>query len=223
MNEAVDLPRLLPPRCESMTSEIQVCHLSDGYWQVPAGKLANATVWMEMRRPVVTDAAPNLALKRVPPINTAELRSVFNRIGAASLWDRTAQLNRDVHSSPWTADDFLYYAFDETERHVGLVELARRGEATTTELEISYFGLFPEFIGQGLGRALMAATLIRAAEFAPHRIVLHTCNTDHPSAFAFYRATGFVPYAAGLQIMDDPRAHGWLPVEAAPHVPFIDI
>lgn len=206
-----------------MTNEIQVCHLPDGYWRLPAGKLANATVWMEMRQPVVVETAHALVLKRVPPINTTELRSVFNRIGADSLWDRAAQLNRNNHSSPWADDDFIYFAFDEAERHVGLVELARAGHAPATEVEISYFGLFPEFIGQGLGRALMAATLVRAAEFTPRRITLHTCNTDHPSAFAFYRAAGFVPYATGLQIMDDPRAHGWLPVDAAPHVPFIDI
>ena len=206
-----------------MTRAIRVCHLSNGYWRLPAGKLANATVWMEMCQPLVVETAHALVLKRVPPINTAELRSVFNRIGADSLWDRSAQLNRDAHSSPWTDDDFLYFALDETERHVGLVELARTGHASATEVEISYFGLFPEFIGQGLGRALMAATLARAAEFAPQRIILHTCNTDHPSAFAFYRAAGFVPYATGLQIMDDPRAHGWLPLDAAPHVPLIDI
>jgi GNAT superfamily N-acetyltransferase len=209
-------------RCGLMTSNLPLCDLPDGYWRVPAGKLANATVWMQMLRRPTALAAPALALRQVPTLNTPEMRSVFNRIGASSLWDRTTQLNQDTHASPWSADDFLYFAYDDT-RHVGLVELVHgTGAAGGTEIEISYFGLFPEFIGTGMGKRLLAATLDAAWKFEPTRIYLHTCNTDHPSAFAFYRAGGFTPYAAGFQIMDDPRSHGWLPKDSAPHVPLID-
>jgi len=204
-----------------MTSKLPLCDLPDGYWRVPDGKLANATVWMQMHyRPAA--AAPALTLRRVPALNTPEVRSVFNRIGASSLWDRTVQLNQDTHSSPWSPGDFLYFAYD-AERHVGLVELAQSTDsAGGTEIEISYFGLFPEFIGSGMGKRLLVAALDAAWEYAPTRLYLHTCNTDHPSAFAFYRAAGFIPYAVGFQIMDDPRSHGWLPKDSAPHVPFVD-
>jgi GNAT superfamily N-acetyltransferase len=205
-----------------MTSNFPLCDLPDGYWRVPAGKLANATVWMEMLHRLPA-ASPALTLRRVSAQNTPEIRSVFNRIGASSLWDRTVQLNQDIHSSPWSAHDFLYFAYDDDARHVGLVELVRGTDAAGgTEIEISYFGLFPQFIGTGMGKRLLAATLDAAWEFAPTRLYLHTCNTDHPSAFAFYRAAGFVPYALGFQIMDDPRSHGWLPKDSAPHVPFVD-
>jgi GNAT superfamily N-acetyltransferase len=209
-------------RCGPMTSKIPLCDLPNGYWRVPDGKLANATVWMQMLHRPDAAAGPTLTLKRVPTLNTPELRSVFNRIGSSSLWDRTAQLNQATHSSPWSPDDFLYFAYDEAECHVGLVELGRSTDAGEMQIEISYFGLFPEFIGSGMGKRLLLATLDTAWEFAPMRLFLHTCNTDHPSAFAFYRAGGFSPYAIGFQIMDDPRSHGWLPKDSAPHVPFID-
>jgi GNAT superfamily N-acetyltransferase len=206
-----------------MTSKLPFCTLPNGYWRVPKGKLANATVWMQMLRPPPAAASPCLSLKRVPAQNTPQVRSVFNRIGASSLWDRTAQLNQDPHSSPWGADDLLFFAYDEADRHVGLVELGRSPDgAAGTEIEISYFGLFPEFIGSGLGRRLLSATLDAAWALAPARLFLHTCNTDHPSAFAFYRAGGFTPYATGFQIMDDPRSQGWLPKDSAPHVPFVE-
>ena len=210
-------------RCGLMTSNLPLSDLPDGYWRVPAGKLANATVWMQMLHRPAAVAPPALTLKLVAALNTPEIRSIFNRIGASSLWDRTAQLNQDIHSSPWSPGDFLYFAYDDDARHVGLVELARGTDAAgRTEIEIAYFGLFPEFIGTGMGKRLLAATLDAAWEFAPTRLYLHTCNTDHPSAFAFYRAAGFMPYAVGFQIMDDPRSHGWLPKDSAPHVPFVD-
>jgi GNAT superfamily N-acetyltransferase len=210
-------------RCGLMTSNLPLCDLPNGYWRVPGGKLANATVWMQMRHRPAAGAEPALMLKRVPALNTPEIRSVFNRIGASSLWDRTAQLNQDRDSSPWSPGDLLYFAYDAG-RHVGLIELAHSTDsAGGTEIEISYFGLFPEFIGSGMGKRLLVATLDAAWEFEPTRLYLHTCNTDHPSAFAFYRAGGFTPYAVGFQIMDDPRSHGWLPKDSAPHVPFIDI
>jgi GNAT superfamily N-acetyltransferase len=210
-------------RCGPMISKLPLCDLPNGYWRVPLGKLANATVWMQMLRRPLAAAVPALSLQRVPTLNTPQVRSVFNRIGTSSLWDRTAQLNQDPHSSPWSADDLLFFAYDEASRHIGLVELGHGSDGTGgTEIEISYFGLFPEFIGSGLGKRLLAATLDAAWELAPTRLFLHTCNTDHPSAFAFYRAGGFTPYATGFQIMDDPRSHGGLPKDSAPHVPFVE-
>lgn len=204
-------------------SKLPLCNLPDGYWRVPDGKLANATVWMQMLERPPAPAVRGISLRRMSTLNTPEMRAIFNRIGASSLWDRTAQLNQDIHASPWGPDDFLYFAYDDTARHVGLVELARSAGGTGgIEIEISYFGLFPEFIGTGMGKRLLAATLDAAWEFAPTRLSLHTCNTDHPSAFGFYRAAGFMPYAVGFQIMDDPRSHGWLPKDSAPHVPFVD-
>jgi GNAT superfamily N-acetyltransferase len=210
-------------RCGPMTSNLPLCDLPNGYWRVPVGKLANSTVWMQMLHRPAAAASPALTLTRISALNTPEIRSIFNLIGAASLWDRTAQLNQDINASPWSPDDSLYFAYDDHARHVGLVELAHGSDGDGgTDIEIAYFGLFPEFIGTGMGRRLLAATLDVAWGFAPTRLYLHTCNTDHPSAFAFYRAAGFIPYAVGFQIMDDPRFHGWLPKDSAPHVPFVD-
>jgi GNAT superfamily N-acetyltransferase len=200
---------------------VPLCPLPDGYWEVPKGKLATATVWLEMRHRPPGGAAQPLRLERMPAVITAEIRRVFTQIGAASLWDKTIELNTPRATPVPDPEAFLYFAYDESGRHVGVLELKKRAAAELT-IEIEYLGLFPELTGRGLGKRLMAAALDAAWSFMPERIRLHTCNFDHPSALPFYLDCGFKPFAAGFQIMDDPRLRGVLPRATAPHVPLID-
>jgi GNAT superfamily N-acetyltransferase len=63
-------------------------------------------------------------------------------------------------------------------------------------VEIAYFGLLPEFIGRGLGGALLTSALEQAWQMqpAPARVWVHTCNRDHPQALANYQARGMTVY-----------------------------
>lgn len=72
----------------------------------------------------------------------------------------------------------------------GYFELHR----TAHEVEIAYFGLLPEFIGQRLGPALLTTAVRTAWESAPERVWLHTCSLDHPAARRNYERVGFVAY-----------------------------
>lgn len=71
-------------------------------------------------------------------------------------------------------------------------------------VEIVYFGLMREFIGAGLGGALLndavraawsfGGTFLdggEAARGSTVRVWLHTCTLDHPRALANYQARGF--------------------------------
>jgi hypothetical protein len=53
------------------------------------------------------------------------------------------------------------------------------------------------------------------------RLFLHTCSLDHPGALDFYRRSGFVAYKRAIEVADDPRLTGALPLSAAPHIPVI--
>jgi GNAT superfamily N-acetyltransferase len=63
-------------------------------------------------------------------------------------------------------------------------------------IEIAYFGLLPQWIGQGLGGVLLSNAIERAwgLEPNPPRVWVHTCNRDHPQALANYQARGMVVY-----------------------------
>lgn len=70
----------------------------------------------------------------------------------------------------------------------GYCELERQDQGN---VEVVYFGLLPEFIGQGLGGLLLTEVVKRAWEKDASRVWLHTCTLDHPYALRNYLARGF--------------------------------
>jgi GNAT superfamily N-acetyltransferase len=69
----------------------------------------------------------------------------------------------------------------------GFFELERQGSS----VQLSYFGLLPEFIGRGLGRPFLSAALSRAWRAETSRVWLHTCTLDHSRALPNYLRLGF--------------------------------
>jgi GNAT superfamily N-acetyltransferase len=78
-------------------------------------------------------------------------------------------------------------------------------------IEVAYFGLLPDFVGCGLGGALLDAAIRRAWELQPTRIWAHTCSLDHPHALPNYLARGFREYdrISKPQIVSDAPPGPW--------------
>lgn len=62
------------------------------------------------------------------------------------------------------------------------------------DIEIVYFGLLPQFVGKGLGGALLSSAIATAWDWGARRVWVHTCSLDHPSALANYKARGLRVY-----------------------------
>jgi GNAT superfamily N-acetyltransferase len=68
------------------------------------------------------------------------------------------------------------------------------------EVEITTFGLLPEYVGRGLGGHALTLAARQAWGVEPvgaesvRRIWLHTSTRDHPNALANYRRRGFRPF-----------------------------
>jgi len=129
--------------------------------------------------------------------------------------ERDWRFNRDLYFAvgeqwqwidkrPWTdeqwqeyasAPELLTFAAYRCDTLAGYYELRHDTEGG---MEIAYFGLLPEFIGRGLGGALLTSAIeeawSRRGEIAPKRVWVHTCNLDHPQALANYQARGMVVY-----------------------------
>ena len=73
----------------------------------------------------------------------------------------------------------------------GYTELVRDDAG---EVQITYFGLFPQFIGQGLGGHLLTFAIEEAWRLGASRVWVHTCTKDHPSALSNYKARGMKLY-----------------------------
>jgi ribosomal protein S18 acetylase RimI-like enzyme len=59
-----------------------------------------------------------------------------------------------------------------------------------TEVEITFLGLFPGFIGEGLGGCLLSHALDISWNSGADKVWLHTCTTDHQFALSNYIARG---------------------------------
>ena len=71
-------------------------------------------------------------------------------------------------------------------------------------VEIVYFGLLPQFVGQGLGGDLLTRAVREAWGLGARRVWVHTCSLDHPGALANYLARGFKKFHEELTEADAP-------------------
>ena len=105
---------------------------------------------------------------------------------------------------------------------MGLLALDFREEGAC---ELAFFGLTAAAIGNGTGRWLMNRAIARAWSREGHsairRFWVHTCTLDSPQALGFYIRSGFTPVKRQIEIFDDPRLTGVLPLTAAPQVPIL--
>ena len=127
--------------------------------------------------------------------------------------DRDWRFNRDLYvrvgeqwdwidKRPWTDDQWKEYATaPELRTYAGYYDDALAGYYELRRdaqggVEIAYFGLLPEWIGRGLGGALLTRAIEAGwcMEPTPTRVWVHTCNRDHPQALANYQARGLVVY-----------------------------
>lgn len=135
---------------------------------------------------------PDLVIERVEGPTPDLYRLCYRTVGEAYHW-------RDRWN--WTDDEIRrHLAQPEITLHV-----ARRGPALAgwyelrrvpedRSVEIAYFGLCPDAIGQGLGKHLLSCAVRDAWALEPARVWLHTCTLDHPAALPNYKKRGFAPY-----------------------------
>jgi GNAT superfamily N-acetyltransferase len=194
--------------------------LLDGYTDLPPGKIANVVTFLETTRPPPAPARPaaGVSVERVSSPEPGWYRALYSRIGEQWLWfSRAVMPDADLRALLQSPQASVLVA-RANGKDVGLVELDR---PAPDEIEISTFGVVPEAIGTGVAHMLMAETLAYAFREGAKRVWLHTCTFDHPRALSFYRRSGFRPYKFAIEVSDDPRKTGHLPVTAGPHVPLL--
>ena len=195
--------------------------LSDGYSDIPAGKIAAVVTHLEMTaRPVPhLDPAGAWTLRRVetPPLDW--FRDLYLRVGEEWLWFSRIRMPGAELAARLHSPQLEVYALVDGGRDEGLLELDFREPG---QCEIGMFGVTAKLVGTGAGRWLMNRALEIAWSRPVSRVWLHTCTFDHPAALAFYQRSGFRPFRRQVEVADDPRLDGTAPREVAKHVPMIE-
>ncbi|WP_204137452.1 GNAT family N-acetyltransferase [Halomicronema sp. CCY15110] len=184
-------------------------------------KIPLTTWYLEMRSP--DDLRPKRANLPGLTVQQASIPSPeFSRFLYTSVgghWHWSDRL-------PWTYDQWLaHLSRPELETWVaylagtpaGYCELIVQPDQS---VKIEYFGLLPQFIGQGIGGHLLTCAIERAWEQTTRRVWLDTCSLDSQHAYKNYEARGFTRYKTENTVVVLPDASpGPWPDAAAPAPP----
>lgn len=210
-------------------------YLRDGYsvepvktlskWlQQPEGLISGSdqylditVTWLEMKEPPTRPALPlpnpgkPVSLTKLHDPNVAFYRYLSNGVGEPWFWYERRAMEDDQLLKSIRAENVEIYVLSVGNVPAGFAELTSKRSDRT--VEITYFGLMPDFIGMKLGPYLLDWTIRTAWQHIdrPERLELNTCTLDHPSALATYQKAGFVPFRQEKQRITDPRVTGILP------------
>ncbi|MFL4474578.1 GNAT family acetyltransferase [Paeniglutamicibacter sp. MACA_103] len=137
-------------------------------------------------------------IERVAEITPEFSKFLYRGVGSGWNWSDRLSLTRTEWESLVRTPGVETHVLYVDGAPGGYVELAGRVQDSGTEVEIMYFGLFPQCIGRGLGGALLTEGISRAWDldsrfegFPPvSRVWVHTCSLDGPAAIANYEARG---------------------------------
>lgn len=195
--------------------------LTNGFYEVPRGKIAAVVTYLEMHEKPATRPAPTEVCWRLAAVEQPEIewyRDLFRRVGEDWLWFSRLLLSDDELQGILKHPDIVFYALQLEGQDEGILELDFRKEG---ECELAFFGISPKLLGLGAGRWMMNQALDLAWSRPIKRLWLHTCTLDHPQALTFYQRSGFTPYRREVEVADDPRLIGKASRHAAAHVPII--
>lgn len=169
------------------------------------------TTWyLEMDDPAalrpVAAPEPGLRIEQVAAASPEFSRFLYTAVGGAWHWKDRLTWSRARwlrHLDRAEVQTWVLY------RHgapAGYVELEYQGvNAYSGEVEISYFGLLPEHLGQRLGGHLLGVGIERAWAMGSalgvrvRRVWVHTCSLDAPAALGNYEARGMHVYRSEEQ------------------------
>jgi GNAT superfamily N-acetyltransferase len=163
---------------------------------MPKTKIATQVTYLQMLAPfpatLPTPPEEGIRVELAPYPTLSFYRSLYSGVGKDYQWSARLLMAdpelRKILEDRRVEVHVLY----SRNQPAGYIELDGR---VIGEVELAYFGLFPEFHGRKLGTYLLqwaVATLAKRPDL--ERIWVHTCSLDHPSALATYKKVGFVPY-----------------------------
>lgn len=140
-----------------------------------------------------------------PRCGVAEFRNLYDKVGADHLWWLRRTLSDAELAAHLARPSVVVHVLWRDGQPAGFHELERTEAATAN---INYFGLFPEAVGHGLGRAFLRHAIDVAWSWAPRALTVNTCTADHWRALPTYEAAGFVPIRVVDEVWDVPTRLG---------------
>ncbi len=177
------------------------------------GELQITTTYLEMdvapRHHGISITGPELRVGRARNPTVSFYRYLYDTVGSPWLWWQRREMDDETLANIIGHDKLELYVLYVDGCPAGFAELDRR---RGSDAELAYFGLVPDYLGQGIGKWFLSRVIDLAWEEAPtSRLWVHTTNLDHPRALMIYQRMGFVAYDEQTETVADPRLRGVFP------------
>lgn len=128
--------------------------------------------------------------------NTDDYRRLNKLVGGDLGWvDRQIMNEAELEKILNNPENKIFVLY-MSQQPVGFVEL---DFSDNREVEMLYFGLVPEARGKGLGKPFLQWTIAEAWKSNPEKLILNTCEIDHPGALPMYQKAGFTIVAERIE------------------------
>ncbi|BCW89344.1 hypothetical protein sos41_25040 [Alphaproteobacteria bacterium SO-S41] len=135
---------------------------------------------------------PRLMLTRAENLPVQFYRYLYESVGKPWVWvTRRRMRDEDLAHAIHRPGIEVYVLYVEGSP-AGYAEIDARN---SQNIELSYFGLTPDFTGMGLGAFFLGEAIAIAWDKGPRRVHVQTCTLDHPRALPLYQRMGFVPFS----------------------------
>jgi GNAT superfamily N-acetyltransferase len=135
-------------------------------------------------RPPSADARLN---REYPSVD--EYRAIYTAVGNRWHWRDRLVMPDQALADYLGARNVSVWVLRVGGELAGFFELQQYSDKS---VEIMYFGLVPDFIGQGLGGWMLTRAIEESFALGAPLLTLHTCTLDAPTALPNYLARGFV-------------------------------
>lgn len=166
--------------------------------------MAKTVTYLEMNNPGDLrpgQVVPELFLRRVDG-NLPLMRNAHAQVGAPYGWRSASRTDQEWHERMQSHPLRQYWLITLKKETVGVADLEPQPGG---DVEITTFGLLPEYVGRGLGGYALTLAVQQAwaseAVMSPvvRRVWLHTCSFDHPNALRNYQRRGFRVYRVKVE------------------------
>ena len=174
------------------------------------GKIETVITYLDMTAPPKVPPPPlplgSIAIMKAVSPTLSFYRYLYNTVGEPHLWWERRVMPDDELEPAIKADNVDVMVLYVGGVPAGYYELTEHPDRKLVEL--TYFGLIPDFVGRGYGAYLLRAAIDDAWSRHCERLTVHTCNLDHPNALRTYQKAGFNAYDQEVQEIEDPKALG---------------
>jgi GNAT superfamily N-acetyltransferase len=174
----------------------------------PVARVGVTVTFLRMDHPP-SDWSPSLPTScqvvRVSACTVGFYRYLYDTVGAAHVWWlRRTMSDRELQAllrDPMVGIHVLYSDGEPA----GFFELDSR---PWPDVNLSYFGLLPHAIGQGLGYPFLRHAVDTVWRSGARGMTVNTCTADHPRALPTYLRAGFRPVRQIRELWDVPLRLG---------------